>query len=120
MSDNLQLAVLTEIVAPDGTLYIVNEDGSWEQQSWDGHFVRDNSNASTTPEEVLAKLAEVGTASEAAKADGLLAEVVCPDGTQFSVYEDGSYVRECWDGSFVSDSTGGSTTPTDVLARFAA
>ncbi len=44
----------------------------------------------------------------------LIAFVAAPDGTQFWVYEDGSYARECWDGSLVSDSDTGSTTPAEV------
>ena len=119
--DNQQLAVLREIVCPDGTTYIVNEDGTWEHQSWDGHFVRDSAEASTTPSEVLEKIGEDQYAlTEEQKADGVLAYVVAPDGTQFWVYEDGSYVRECWDGSYVGDNSDTGPLTAAILAKFAA
>lgn len=50
----------------------------------------------------------------------LLREVVCPDGTQFAVYEDGTWEQYCWDGSFVRDSSDhDSTGAADVLLAYA-
>lgn len=31
-------------------------------------------------------------------------ELVCPDGTTFAVYEDGSWKQNTWDGLYVTDS----------------
>lgn len=50
----------------------------------------------------------------------ILREIVCPDGTQFTVYTDGTWTRETWDGSAVTDSTDSSTTPEEVLAKLGA
>jgi len=85
------------VVCPDGTQYRVYSDGGWLQESWGGAFVRDETGASTTPAEVLAKLAEGPAPLE----PGVVARIVAPDGTQFAVRPDGSSVRSCWDGSYV-------------------
>lgn len=50
----------------------------------------------------------------------VLREIDAPDGTKYTVYSDGTWVCETWDGQFVKDSVLGSTTPEEVLARFGA
>ena len=106
--------VVHEIVAPDGTQYRVYADGSWVHEAWDGTFVRDDENSSTTPEEVLAKLADAAPVMPHAEANW----VVCPDGTQFLIWADGTWDRRCWDGSYVSNHEDASTTPEEVRAKY--
>lgn len=48
--------VRNRIACPDGTQFVVYPDGTWEQYTWDGSFVRDHSGASTTPDDVLANV----------------------------------------------------------------
>lgn len=44
-------------------------------------------------------------------------EIVCPDGTQYRVFADGTWVHEAWDGSFVRNHEGASTDPDEVVAK---
>lgn len=55
--------VLREVVAPDGTVYTVYTDGHWDRTCWDGSFVGDDSDSSTTPAEVLLAYGPGGVAA---------------------------------------------------------
>jgi hypothetical protein len=46
-------------------------------------------------------------------------EIVCPDGTQYQVFSDGTWIHETWDGQFVRSSMrdDNSTDPAEVVAK---
>lgn len=44
------------------------------------------------------------TAAETASAKVVAREIVCPDGTQYTVYTDGTWDENAWDGSHIRDS----------------
>lgn len=47
---------ISVINCPDGTRFRVFADGTWVHETWGGDYIRNDESASTTHEEVLAKL----------------------------------------------------------------
>jgi len=114
MSEN---TVIREIVAPDGTQYEVYTDGSWVRRCWDGSFVSEVSFLGVgncgPDDEVLRKVAENHPPVPGSEYH----RVVCPDGTEYKVFPDGTWNRRSWDGLFVCDYSNASTTPEEVVAK---